>query len=794
MSSNESIHKFVASPEYTYMNNFYYEVVAPTAKKYEYLFTIASTEKLNEWFIDRLAYEKSQGWAKLSTELLLVAIKLRKNQYIVSFFIENYVSQPPLLESLALRKLDVGPNGITVWHALAVSGDYKSLFAAIWEGLCDPNQQDSKGYNVWDYLALSGNKEAIEAVVENQAIISDNFWPCLMRSGNWGTIEYAMRKWALKLNVTHQYGRTLWHALAASGNYSALTNALQLKLFDPHKIVDNSGWTVWHYFAIHGGSVKDIEDAIKHKWCDPTLKNQENLTVWDHFVNNLNSRFAIEAIAIGKCQVSIDQLVDLCLTDLVPYLLTTSFKETIKNHSLESLFPNLDPTITKFMASALQALQNDAADPYLIFPSEVPFKVQLEMASLITQIYSLDVSNKLSQSSGMLMLFIAGLDNLSAIDLLVKIPALQHTSHMHIQMVLSAALKEERWEVINRLLLAVPAFRKAAVRHPEFLRASKESDLLLDIASIDNGGDGNINMPVKNYPTQRELFCQLSYGLIPLLRERTEATYDPKVLDAILKHPGFCFTLSFIFLYVSDHPVEIQDKNDTDNLKYFEKILTSLANTDFAALRKKQKLSKEDQTLIQDLDRFLQLLLFYHAMDFEELSNGNVVNHTNYQESFIFYYFSDTQGTRLKGLSTETNDKFTEMMRAYINTSDNNAKHYMPRKDFLGMMRAYRDSYEIKIKDIHKSSLDNFLVSYSRHTIAVKRDIENSDVFLIYDSSYRGRFLKKNGNPTKVKAEYLNGYLKSIFAAQNDTPTLDLYVAGFNFDRRSQSKILTLKP
>lgn len=765
------------------MNNFYHDVVAPSAKKYEYLFTVSSTEELNEWFIERLSYEKSQGWSKLTIELLLVAIKLRKDQYTTSFFIEDYASPPPVLESLVLRKHDVASNGITVWHALAMSGNYSRLFEAIEKEFCDPNQQDARGYNVWDYLALSGNKEAIKAVVKSKVIISDNFLPCLMRSGNWEAIEYAIQKWTLDLNAKNKYGRALCHDLSASGNYSALTNGLKLKLFDPHTAIDDYGWTVWHYFVMHGGSVNDIEHAIKYKWCDPTIKNQEGLSVWDNFINNLNSSFAVEAIRTGKFKVSINQLGNLCVADLIPYLITNASKQIIKSNSVKTLFSRLGTTISEFMSTALQTLQDDAPYPSLIFPSKVPFEIQLEVASLIEQIYSLDKTNKLSNSYSKLMLFIAGLDDLSAVDLLVKIPALQYIPATDMQMVLKTALEVEHLEVINRLLLAIPRFRKVAVGNPEFLRVSKESELLLDIASIEHGGNGNTNASVKYYPAQRELFFKLFHGLIPLLRERSEENYDPKVLDTFLKHQGFCFTLSFTFLYVYDHSLKVQAKDDTDNIKYFEIMLNLLAKTDFLELRRKHKLTMEEQTLIKDLDRFVQILLFYQATDLEKLSNGNVVNHTNHQEPFIFYQFSDTKGAKIKGVSTETSNTFMKMMDEYVNSYGN---YSLPRTDFFSIMQVYRDGYEIKITDIRRSNLDNFLISYCGHAIAVKRDPENSDVFIIYDSSYRRRYKKQNGNPTKIKGKYLNGYLKLIFSSHNDPPTLDIHVTAFNFDRRSQ--------
>jgi len=130
---------------------------------------------------------------------------------------------------------------------------------------------------------------------------------------------------------------------------------------------------------------------------------------------------------------------------------------------------------------------------------------------------------------------------------------------------------------------------------------------------------------------------------------------------------------------------------------------------------------------------------------------------------------------------------------AYINDSDVNTTNSMPKIDFLSTMRAYHDAYAVKLTGIRMSGLENFLVSYCRHSVAVKRDIRNSDIFFVYDSSYRRRFKKRNGNPTKVKAEYLNGYLKSVFATNNSPPRLDIDVAGFNFDRRTQSKKLTPK-
>lgn len=56
----------------------------------------------------------------------------------------------------------------------------------------------------------------------------------------------------LRGNEVDWYGASVWHYLALSGNYAALLEAINAKLFNPDTLKTVDGSTVWHYLAWSG--------------------------------------------------------------------------------------------------------------------------------------------------------------------------------------------------------------------------------------------------------------------------------------------------------------------------------------------------------------------------------------------------------------------------------------------------------------------------------------------------------------------------------------------------------------
>jgi hypothetical protein len=104
-------------------------------------------------------------------------------------------------------------------------------------------------------------------------------------------------------NKVDWYGANIWHYLARSGNYIALTKAIDDKRCDP-KITNEIGTTIWHYLA-WSGKYGALTKAIDENRFDPKIINNFNLTIWYYFAKTENYSDLIKAIDSKRFDINI---------------------------------------------------------------------------------------------------------------------------------------------------------------------------------------------------------------------------------------------------------------------------------------------------------------------------------------------------------------------------------------------------------------------------------------------------------------------------------------------------------
>lgn len=256
---------------------------------------------------------------------------------------------------------------------------------------------------------------------------------------------------------------------------------------------------------------------------------------------------------------------------------------------------------------------------------------------------------------------------------------------------------------------------------------------------------------------------KIKYQLLPFLRDKRG--YDPLIIEKLQKETGdgFCVALAYLFLYATDDATKRQDVDDLD---YLKESLALLKNTNFSALSAKNELSAEDNALIDRLDRFLQILSFYQLGIW-------ILDDLAYEDSLEIQ--------RLNPQATKLVSQFTPM---FLHGEDTRGKGIDIPKSIKQITET---GQTLSIDDIAASAFNSFMVIINEcHAIAVKRDPNNADNFLVYNPD--GKCIDLLNNPHQCTKDNLAPYL-TLLANYYPSDASGIYVTGFNFKSKPESKI-----
>src|SRR6478736_2579636 len=90
-----------------------------------------------------------------------------------------------------------------------------------------------------------------------------------------------------------KYGTTIWNYIAWSGNYEALKQAL-LEYPEIKKLRNNNGKTIWHFLAWSGNYESLKQALLDHSEIKNLFDNNEN-SIWDDFYRNSLTEDLIKA-------------------------------------------------------------------------------------------------------------------------------------------------------------------------------------------------------------------------------------------------------------------------------------------------------------------------------------------------------------------------------------------------------------------------------------------------------------------------------------------------------------------
>jgi len=155
--------------------------------------------------------------------------------------------------------------------------------------------------------------------------------------------------------------------------------------------------------------------------------------------------------------------------------------------------------------------------------------------------------------------------------------------------------------------------------------------------------------------------------------------------------------------------------------------------------------------------------------------SGNIL-HTIRQKASLFSITDDNRGSKVNLGGVDPQELFLSSHKIDVEEPFSSSS--------LGRLSCGKIA-GIDFDKIVGSPFECFLVNFTGHVIAVRRDSENKDLFWVYDPNsvaMASATIKKLGNPAKVGAKYLEAYLREIaYVYSKEYPT-DTAV-GFNFTK-----------
>jgi hypothetical protein len=255
----------------------------------------------------------------------------------------------------------------------------------------------------------------------------------------------------------------------------------------------------------------------------------------------------------------------------------------------------------------------------------------------------------------------------------------------------------------------------------------------------------------QRFATQNQITSQIYNLFLPILEKLGR---DSATLDAIKKDAhgilllGACFTLSFLWLFsmrVNNIAQTISDPKKRDDLMAFQNYLFLTVDTNLIEILLKldsnKPLSKNDEKIISDIERFVQHLLFHHGTPILEGVFG--------QNPF------PTGESRYQSVQFE-------LMTIFFESTSEDRIH---------------EHAEIQLNQISESRFDSFVIIINDiHTIAVARTPDKIGKFLLYEPY---GFADAGNNPREFNEEQLHSCiaeLENIYDVWGPTK-----VYGFNF-------------
>ncbi len=214
-------------------------------------------------------------------ELLKKAIikypEIEDSTNIICIFINNIcnIEPHPSINNLLNKNED------TVWHYLALSGNYESLKKAIIEYPKTTYYRNDYGDTFCYHITLCMNNDR------------ENIFHYLAKSGNYESLKEAIKDYPEIIYNKDNYGKTIWHYLAMSGNYESLKKAIK----DYPEIIyikNDYGNTIWHILS-HNCDYEVLKEAIREYPHIIHIKNNCRNTIWDLLINNKNYELLEEA-------------------------------------------------------------------------------------------------------------------------------------------------------------------------------------------------------------------------------------------------------------------------------------------------------------------------------------------------------------------------------------------------------------------------------------------------------------------------------------------------------------------
>lgn len=755
-------------------------------------------ESTIEWLYARASYIDMYSATDADIYIRLLAVKNRRPRLISAS------------KTLSFDKFnEEGPEGLTLGHCFAWSGDLDELKRVLQLNLINKEYlTTNKKPTIWHYLALSGNWEALKLAIDEKLFdpkkLNDNesgtIWYWLARSGNFNALKKSIDCGLCDPKQLSKNGSSIWYGLAASGNFAALEQAINEGLLNPNELQrDENGYGLAHYLA-KSCNIDVLFKASQLGWCRLNELSLKDETVWDMIALSGNIAVTMRCIDLGlftgrKKTAVLNRMFATGDRRLLSYCISREFNlseitiglgEDLQKHfallknDYKYIYKSTDPAlcfvwlteclknntikVTEFFSMMTNLLKKGFEDGKR--------EQKMELIDLLNECCLLRSPNKYEVVKSLdIFEILLYLPEVASIDSLLELPMIKGASPVIIDKFINKALQRQQFELLNRCL-RVPQIRNVAKNNSQFSVLSQESGLLLNLDDMDNGGDGNVSIEYKSYPPQNELIDKINQGLLPFFRDRK---YDEKVLQEIERGSGLCLGLSFLFLFVME---QSNSKAEIDNIQYFERMLQLINDTDFNLLKTK-KLNEEDNKLINDLDRFLQLVLLYQAsidiniVDKEEYKDQDGIVHESVRQDAVIFSLAQ------HNIGSKVDLGGVDPQKLFIDTG--NCCFESLNKLSGGKIAM------LEFDSITGSAFNCFFINCTGHTVAVKRDPENKDLFLVYDPN-GFETIKKQSNPARIKAKYLASYLRDLIVFSYDT-TLELAL-GFNMTKHE----LTEKP